>query len=91
MIRIIDDRGTGKTSRLLLLAKETGGIVVCAAPLNTREKAHYYGLTGINFLSYIEYITNKDKIDKPIFIDDIEAFLKVYTENKLAGYTLSKE
>jgi hypothetical protein len=39
MYRIIDGRGTGKTSRLLLLAKEHDGIVVCAYPEWMREKA----------------------------------------------------
>ena len=39
MYRIIDGRGTGKTSRLLLLAKENNGIVVCAYPEWMREKA----------------------------------------------------
>lgn len=32
MYRIIDGRASGKTSRLLLLAKENNGIVVCANP-----------------------------------------------------------
>ena len=32
MYRIIDSRGSGKTSRLLLLAKETGATVVCINP-----------------------------------------------------------
>ena len=57
MYRIIDSKGTGKTSRLLLLAKENDGIVVCAYPNFLREKAYAYGLTGIDFLSYNEFIT----------------------------------
>jgi hypothetical protein len=32
MYRIIDGRGTGKTSRLMLLAKENNGVIVCANP-----------------------------------------------------------
>ena len=55
MYRIIDGRGTGKTSRLLLLAKENDGIVVCKNPDHMREKAYAYGLTGIDFASYYEY------------------------------------
>ena len=56
MYRIIDGRGTGKTSRLLLLAKENNGIVVCAYPEWMREKAYAYGLTGIDFISYTDFI-----------------------------------
>jgi hypothetical protein len=32
MIRIIDGRGTGKTSRLMLLAKEHNALFVCDNP-----------------------------------------------------------
>ena len=91
MYRIVDKRGTGKTSRLLLLAKENNGIVICVNPLHAREKAHAYGLTGIDFMSYTEYITNSDKINKPIYIDDIEGFMSCLSRNNLSGYTLSNE
>ena len=32
MYRIIDTRASGKTSRLMLLAKENNGVFVCANP-----------------------------------------------------------
>ena len=32
MYRIIENRGTGKTSRLMLLAKENNAIFVCSNP-----------------------------------------------------------
>ena len=34
MYKIIDKRGTGKTLRLMLLAKENNGIVVCSSPID---------------------------------------------------------
>lgn len=58
MYRIIDGRGTGKTSRLLLLAKENDGIVVCVSPNAMREKSYRYGITGIEFISYEDFIKN---------------------------------
>ena len=72
MYRIIDGRGSGKTSRLLLLAKEHDGIVVCANPNSMREKAHRYGLTGIEFMSYIEFIDNikEQKVKVPLHLSD---------------------
>ena len=91
MYRIIDGRGTGKTSRLLLLAKENNGIVVCGNPSRIREKAYTYGLTGIDFMSYTEYMTNSGKIDRPIYIDNLEVFVNCMTCNHLGGYTLSNE
>mgnify|MGYP003464479803 CR=1 FL=1 len=44
MYRIIDERGSGKTSRLMLLAKETGGVIVCSNPKGMAEKARAYGI-----------------------------------------------
>ena len=58
MIKIIDKRGTGKTSRLMLLAKEQEGIIVCSDPDIYQKKAWNYGLTGIDFISYHTYIRN---------------------------------
>ena len=52
MYRIIDNRGTGKTSRLMLLAKETNSAIACINPNAMRQKAYAYGITGINFISY---------------------------------------
>ena len=39
MYQIIDKRGSGKTSRLMLLAQENNGVFVCANPYGMREKA----------------------------------------------------
>lgn len=52
MYRIIDGRGTGKTSRLFLLAKEAGVPIICQCPQDMRERAYSYGITGIDFISY---------------------------------------
>ena len=34
MYRIIDERGSGKTGRLFLLAKENNGIIACKSARN---------------------------------------------------------
>lgn len=88
MYRIIDKRGAGKTSRLMLLAKEAQGIIVCSNPLKLREKAHCYGITGLDFISYEDYLSYE--FEKPIFIDELDRFLKFY-DNYIAGYTISNE
>lgn len=56
MYRIIDKRGTGKTSRLILLAKEKNAIIACSNPNTMRIKSEGYGISGINFISYHDYI-----------------------------------
>jgi hypothetical protein len=95
MYRIIDERGTGKTGRLLLLAKENNGIIVCANPDRMRERAHLYGLTGIDFLSYSDYgeflCGHRHGLEgRKIFIDELDTFLSSICTN-IKGYTLSLE
>ena len=90
MYRIIEGRGTGKTSRLMLLAKENNAIFVCGSPSAMRYKAEQYGLTGIEFVSYHDFVTNV--YDNNYVIDELECFLRaIMGENQLIGYTLSLE
>lgn len=89
MIKIIDKRSSGKTSRLLLLAKQNGGIVVCKNPEKLRNKAYEYGLIGINFMSYEDFDFNY-YFDCPIYIDNIDELL-VYKNKDITGFTLSED
>lgn len=90
MYRIIDDRSSGKTSRLLLLAKENNGIVVCHNPRGMRAKANAYGLVGFDIISYEDYLNKDYEHGKPCFIDELENFV-CWLNNDLKGYTLSNE
>ena len=90
MYRIIDNRSSGKTSRLMLLVKEHNGILVCANPYAMREKAHAYGLTGFDIISYSDYLNHNYEFGKECFIDEIEVFLKSLGNN-ISGYSLSLE
>lgn len=89
MIKIIDKRGTGKTGRLLLLAKEKGYAVACNNPNSMRDKAYSYGITGIEFISYHDFL-NRKNFDKGCLIDDLDAFLN-YMNKNVEGYTLCDE
>ena len=90
MYRIIDSRSSGKTSRLMLLAKETGSIIACMNPSAMRQKAHAYGIIGVQFISYSDLFTGEYDKDK-VMIDEIETFVSNYIDGKLTGYTLSNE
>lgn len=90
MYRIIDARGTGKTSRLMLLAKETGAIIACSNPSAMRQKAYAYGITGIEFIGYKDLFTDNYDEEK-IMIDELELFAKYCTETEIIGYTLTNE
>ena len=92
MFRIIDEPGTGKTRKLIQIAKENNGVILCENPNLLREKAYSYGITGIDFLSFEEYFVpvHHDHMitlkDRPIYIDEISKFILLYDKN-FAGYT----
>ena len=89
MYRIIDSRGSGKTSRLMLLARETGAKIACSNPAAMRQKAYAYGITGIDFIPYSDlfngYYTGN------VLIDELEEFVKGYTDANITGYSLTNE
>ena len=89
MYRIIDNRATGKTSRLMLLAKENDGIIVCKDPRAMQEKAYLYGITGIDFISYSQF-DFAYRFNKPVFIDEIDMLLQ-HKNKEIQGYTISED
>ena len=91
MYRIIDERGSGKTGRLFLLAKDNDGIIACANPNAMRVKAERYGIFGIDFISYNELLEKGPTVKENIFIDELEVFVRYAIQNGFMGYTLSKE
>ena len=90
MYRIIGDRSSGKTSRLMLLAKEHNGVFVCSNPRAAQAKAQGYGLIGFDIISYNDYMMKNYDIGKPCFIDELEVFVNLLIDD-LKGYTLSYE
>ena len=88
MERIIDKRGTGKTHKLLNLAKNNNGVVVCSDPIIFREKAHAYGITGIDFVSFEEFLRTPEIYKyRKVYVDELEGFIRKFPN--IEGYTLS--
>lgn len=90
MYRIIDKRGSGKTSRLMLLAKETGATIVCKNPSAMEQKALKYGFTGITFVSYQD-ACKEILHDRNVLIDELDNFLSTVYGKKIIGYNLTNE
>ena len=89
MYRIIDNRSSGKTGRLMLLAKENNAAIACANPQAMKQKAYAYGITGIDIISYSQLFNGEYTGD--VMIDELEEFVKQCVDCKLTGYTLSNE
>ena len=90
MYQIIDKKGSGKTSRLMLLAQENNGVFVCANPHGMREKAKNYGFSSFEIVSYKDYLEHNYSYGKMVFVDELELFVKSLGNN-LNGYSLSLE
>ena len=86
MYKFVGKTCSGKTKNLLLAAEKEGGIVMCRNPERMLEKAHSLGIVGLTIISYTE-LPSEDNV--PLFIDDLEAFLKATLGSTFAGYTLS--
>ena len=88
MIRIVDERGSGKTIRLMGVARDQDAIFVCSNPQATAYKAQKYGIEGLKFASYDEFSTILLHGEKYV-IDEIEKFTQEAFGNNLVGYTLT--
>lgn len=90
MAKIVDERGTGKTRKLMLAAKENDGVLVCMHPDRMREKAFAYGITGLNIISYNDFENSNYDIDKKCYIDELEIFIKwMFATRNIDGYSLT--
>ena len=90
MYKIIDQRGTGKTNKLMSLVKENNGVLVCTNPEAMRVKAHAYGFDDIDIISDRDYWLDNYNLHKKVFIDELENFIYEYDDN-IYGYSLSLE
>lgn len=88
MYQVIDVRGSGKTSRLMLLAKENDGVLVCSNPHAMQQKAKAYGLAGFEIISYVDYWEHNYPMGKQIFIDELDKCVLAWG-NHLNGYSLT--
>lgn len=90
MIRIIGTRGIGKTRKLLQEAQEKNATVVCSNVKRYAEKAHAYGIVGLNFVTYEEYLSSFDNDDVLYMVDDVEELLR-YLPGTVIGFSCNVE
>ena len=91
MYRIIDNKASGKTRRLMEIARENKAVFVCSNPRAMEAKAHAYGIVGIEFIDYFTFLDDKGKEPANYVVDEIEMLLHyMFGMNRnLTGYTLT--
>lgn len=87
---IIGENSSGKTRKMLEEAKNSGSVVVCNNPLRMQDKAHSYGIYGLEFVSYDEL--NADTVcGVNVAIDEIGDFFEHCFGVKLNSFTMTVE
>lgn len=95
MTRIIEARSTGKTKRLMELAKAENAIFVCGNAELMCQKAYEYGITGVTFMEYAEFLSpyRHTPADMKYVVDELENFMANIGSyhSQLIGYTISED
>lgn len=92
MFRVIDGRATGKTYKLMQYAKENDAIFVCSNPPAMKQKAENYGIIGLTFVSYAEFLNKSRGCRDKFVVDEVEGLVRAINPfDQLIGYNLSEE
>lgn len=85
---IIGENSSGKTRKMLEVAKEAGAVVVCKHPLHMQSKANSYGIYGLKFVGYEE--VNADIIcGEKVAIDELGDFFEYCHGLILDSFTMT--
>ena len=85
---IIGTNGSGKTRKMLEEAKKSGAVVVCKHPLHMQSKSSAYGIYGLKFVGYDEFIGNVLYGEK-VAVDELSEFVKHCFGVELDAFTMT--
>jgi len=85
---IIKGPGCGKTKELIEIAAEEHSVIVCQNVDRMLEKIHAYGYTGIEVISFADYLTHAPDFHKTYCIDDLGSLANFIN---IAAFTFTKE
>lgn len=90
MIKIIGKRGSGKTTKLLWIAAQTGATVVSCNKQYSKEMAQKMFGLPIDIISYPEFMQERGT-RKRYLIDEIDLFLSyAFPFRNIAGYSIDE-
>lgn len=85
---IIGTNGSGKTRKMLEEAKKSGAVVVCKHPIHMQSKSSAYGIYGLKFVGYDEFIGNILYGEK-VAVDELSEFVKYCFGVELDAFTMT--
>lgn len=86
---IVGQVSSGKTRKLLEVAKNTNALVVCFNPDAMRVKAHSYGFQDLEIYGYDDIRDIRE--GRNIVIDELKDFFKYALGFKLDGFNMTVE
>lgn len=84
---IVGSKDSGKTRKLLELAKQENALFICRNPLAMARKAEAYGITGLQFISFEEVEYNGVIIEDKFVVDEVSDFLAYFLTSNCIGFT----
>ena len=90
----VAERSTGKTRKIMELAKEKNAVVICKNPAAMERKAAAYGIFGLKFHGYDEMTTlfHEDMLSEDDFVvDEVTEFLSYFFAAKCVGFTQTED
>ena len=95
MLTLIDVRGSGKTKKLLEIAREKNAIILTQDKRAFKVKAKSYGYDDVDVLDYEDLENDEYDLMKPILIHNVDKVLDYlfdrYYGLKPIGFSATKE
>ncbi len=76
MVKIIGPAGSGKTKKIMELCEKDNATFVCKNPEAMRVKAHAYGFSSFEIISYNDFLQTSNYNQNNAYFDDIDEFLE---------------
>ena len=95
MLTIIDVRGSGKTKKLLEVAREKNALILTQDKRAFKVKAHSYGYDDIKILDYEDLENDNYDLTQPILLHNADKIMEYlfdrYYGLKPIGFSATKE
>ena len=95
MKTIIDKRGTGKTTKLFQLARETNSLILATNSRALREKARSKGYKDLEIIGFGDLDNDNFSLGKTLLVDNAEYVLQNLLDKfyglDMIGFTATQE
>lgn len=96
---VVGGRSSGKTRKIMELAKEKNAIIICKNPAAMERKAAAYGIFGLKFMSYSDILMNLRADyaggaiypDENFVIDEVKDFMEYLLASNCVGFTQTED